>query len=134
MTAEAARTATEPRPPDGGLPEPAERGTLDIDRTVLRKIAEHAADEVAGGARVRRRLAGVGLGEHGASAHVAGPDRELRIRLDVVLRYPAPVRETVRRMRERITAELERIAGCRVRTVDVTVSAMVRAGKRQRVE
>ena len=116
------------------LPEPAERGGLAIGRLVLRKIAEHAADEVAGGARVRRRVAGVGLGEHGASAQVSGPDDELRVRLDVVLHYPAPVRRTVAVMRERVGAELDRIADCQVRTVDVTVSAMVPASAPRRVE
>ncbi|GAA2800893.1 Asp23/Gls24 family envelope stress response protein [Saccharopolyspora taberi] len=117
----------------GRLPDPAERGGLDISRVVLRKIAEHAADEVAAGARVRRRIAGVGLGEHGASAQLSGPDQELRVRLEVVLHYPSPVRTTVREMRERVGSELDRLAGCQVRTVDVTVAAMVPAARPRRV-
>lgn len=120
---------------DTGRPaDPGERGRLQISRTVLRKIAEYAADQDPGSARTRRRLAGVGLGEHGATAQVSGPDDALRVRLDVALRYPVPVRETVASMRERVGAELRRIADCRVRAVDVTVSALIPAGAAPRVE
>jgi uncharacterized alkaline shock family protein YloU len=118
----------------GGSADPGERGRLQISRTVLRKIAEHAADQDPNCARTRRRLAGVGLGEHGATAQVSGPDDALRIRLDVALRYPAPVRNTVESMRERVGAELRRIADCRVRNVDVIVSALIPADAPPRVE
>ncbi|MCI2419887.1 Asp23/Gls24 family envelope stress response protein [Saccharopolyspora sp. K220] len=114
--------------------DPGERGRLRISRTVLRKIAEHAADQDPGSARTRRRIAGVGLGEHGASAQLSGPDDALRVRLDVALRYPAPVRETVASVRKRVGAELRRIADFRVRAIDVTVSALVPADPPARVE
>lgn len=118
----------------GAVSDGAERGALEIHRAVLRKIAEHAADAVPGSARVRRRVAGVGLGTQGASARLAGPDRELRVRLDIALRYPVPVPEAVHAVREQVTGELERLAGCRVRSVEVTVSALVPAGEESRVE
>lgn len=129
-----ATTTASPAATGGAAPDPAERGGLDISRTVLRKIAEHAADLVADSTRVRRRIAGVGLGEHGASARLSGPDKELSIRLDIALRYPAPVRETVWSVRERVTEELARLADCEVRSVDVTVSALVPAARPPRVE
>ncbi len=113
---------------------PEERGRLDIDRAVLRKIAEHAADVEPDCVRVRRRVAGVGLGEHGASARVSGPDRELRVRLDVALRYPAAVATTVRSVRERVREELVRTAGCTARSIDVTVSMLVAEQPGPRVE
>ncbi|MEV0697541.1 Asp23/Gls24 family envelope stress response protein [Saccharopolyspora sp. NPDC050389] len=116
--------------PDRG-DDPAERGRLHISRTVLRKIAEHTADQDPGSARRRHRLGG---GQHGATAQVFGPDDALRIRLDVALRYPAPVRETVASMRERVGTELQRLTEFRVRTVDVTVSALVPADVPPRVE
>lgn len=119
----------EPVPDDG-----ADRGRLSIDRSALRRIAEHAADLVPGSARVDRRVAGVRVGAQGANAQLAGPDRELRVRLDVALHYPSSVPEAVSRMREDVTAELERQAGCRVRSVDVTVSALVSAAEPPRVE
>lgn len=120
--------------PSEPLAEPAERGRLEISRTALRRIAEHAADGVPESTRVRRRIAGVGLGEHGASARLSGPDKELTVRLDVALRYPAPVQRTVQAVRERVGEELRRLADCEVRRVDVTVSALVPAGRRPRVE
>ena len=49
------------------LVEPAERGRLDIHPAVLRKIVEHAADGVPGTLRHERRLAGIDVGESGAS-------------------------------------------------------------------
>jgi uncharacterized alkaline shock family protein YloU len=113
---------------------PEDRGRLDIHGAVLRKIAEHATDTVAGSARVTRRVAGLGLGEHGAHARVSGPERELRVRLDLALRYPAPVAETVRTIREHVDSELGRLAGCQVRSVDVTVSALVPDQRPPRVE
>ncbi|MBA8825720.1 putative alkaline shock family protein YloU [Saccharopolyspora lacisalsi] len=114
--------------------DPAERGHLDIDRAVLRKIAEHAANHATGDVRARRRIAGVGLGEHGASARLAGSERHLRIRLDLAVHYPSPVGRTVSAVREQVHEELERIAGCRVRAIEVTVSALVPESRAPRVE
>lgn len=114
--------------------EPEGRGRLVIDRAVLRKIVEHVADAEPDSVRVRRRVAGVGAGEHGASARVSGPDRELRVRLDVALRYPAPVAEAVTAMRERIREELHRAAGCHARSIDVTVSKLLAERPASRVE
>lgn len=131
--------AVGPAPDSTGAPlseqaEQAERGRLSIDRAVLRKITEHAADGVPGIIRVRRRIAGVGFGEHGASARLSGAEKELHIRLDLALRYPAPAGETVRLVRERVHAELSRIAGCHVRSIDVTISALVPDAPAARVE
>lgn len=126
-----AGTAADPR--EEQRAEADERGRLEISRTVLRKIAEHAADQDPDSARVRRRIAGMGLGEQGASARLSGPDRALRIRLDVALRYPAPVRRTVESVRERVRDDLLRLAGCEVRSIDVTVSALVPAHEAPRV-
>lgn len=116
------------------LPEPDDRGRLDIDRAVLRKIVEHAADLVSGNVRVRRRIAGVGLGEHGASARLTGPDRQLHVRLDLALRYPSPVGHTAHAVRERVREELGRIAACRVQSIEITVSALVPDARPPRVE
>ncbi|GAA4614340.1 Asp23/Gls24 family envelope stress response protein [Saccharopolyspora hordei] len=117
-----------------GRADPADRGRLHVSRTVLRKIAEHTADQDPGCAPTRRRIAGLGLGAHGASAHVSGPDDALRVRLDVALRYPAPIREAVAALRTRVGEELSRLADCEVRSVDVTVSALVPADTPPRVE
>lgn len=122
------------RPVDESSTDPADRGRLRIDRSVLRKIAEHAADSEADTAVVRRRIAGVGMGTHGASARIAGPQRQLRIRLDLALRYPAPIRATVHAVRERVRVELARAADCGIRSIDVHVSALVADSPSPRVE
>ncbi|GAA0541285.1 hypothetical protein GCM10011581_37310 [Saccharopolyspora subtropica] len=116
---------------NAGRTDPAERGRLQISRVVLRKIAEHAADETPGAVRARRRM---GRGGQGASAQLSGPDDELRVRLDVALRYPQPVRDAVAAMRQRVGDELRRLADCRVSSIDVTVSALVPAQAPPRVE
>ncbi|MDI2031505.1 hypothetical protein QFW96_22950 [Saccharopolyspora sp. TS4A08] len=121
MTATA--TSPEETVPDE---DSGERGSLHVNRSVLRKIAAHAADVDPGSARSGRK--------HTAGAEVSGPDDALRVRLTVALRYPNPVRDSVASMRERVGTELARIAGCRVRSVDVTVSALVPPAAPPRVE
>lgn len=118
-------TALQDVPATAADDEPAGRGRLDIDRGVLRKIVEHAAGQIADAVTARGR---------GPSARVTGPDRELRIRLDVALRYPASIHDSVRSMREHVRDELDRLAGCRVRVLEVTVSALVPAEQARRVE
>lgn len=125
MTADEAAPHARATPGDAG-----DRGRLDIDRSVLRAIAEHSSDLVSGSVRVRR----VARGEHGALARLSGPVQELRVRLEVALRYPAPIRDTVGEIRERVSDDLQRLAGCHVRRVDVTVSALVPAREPARVE
>lgn len=132
MTQAPPRESVQPRPL--GVDDGADRGRLEISRPALRRIAEHAVDLVPGSSRVRRRVAGVQVGEQGATAQLSGPDRELRVRLDVALEYPSAVRRTVQQMRDSVSAELDRQAGCRVRSVEVTVSALVPVGEAPRVE
>jgi uncharacterized alkaline shock family protein YloU len=104
-----------------------ERGRLVIDHAVVRKIAQRAADEVPGTARARRRLAGVQLGTQGASARVTGNGDEVDLVLDLALRYPAAVREVVDQVRTHVTDEIRRITAYRVRSLAVTVSALLPA-------
>lgn len=110
---------------------PEERGSLDISTTALRKIAEHAADLVYGSARAKRRIGGA---EEGASARVSGPEQELRIQLDLALRYPVPIRQTVDSVREQVAGELSRLAACTVRDIAVHISALVPERRSRRVE
>lgn len=109
------------------LAEPGERGRLDISPTVLRKIVEHAADGVPGTLRNERRLAGIDVGEHGASARVtvgAGEPAPVDVRLELTLRYPTTVRTVVGAVRAAVADELYRLAGHRMRTLQVTVTGM----------
>ncbi|SFB45177.1 Uncharacterized conserved protein YloU, alkaline shock protein (Asp23) family [Amycolatopsis marina] len=106
------------------LPEPEERGSLSIGHTVVRKVAQRAADDVPGTTRAQRRVAGLGVGAHGANVHVSGRDNDVDLALDLALRYPSPVRETASAVRASVTEEVERITSYRVRTLSVTVSAL----------
>ncbi|WP_103350520.1 Asp23/Gls24 family envelope stress response protein [Amycolatopsis sp. CA-128772] len=98
------------------LAEPGERGTLTIGHTVVRKVAQHAADGVPGTARD---------GKKGAKAKVGGHDNDVDLALDLALRYPAAVRAVVGDVREKVTEEVELLTGYRVRTLAVTVSALL---------
>ncbi|MCC8249634.1 Asp23/Gls24 family envelope stress response protein [Saccharothrix luteola] len=94
-------------------------GSLEIHPTVVRKVAAHAVRLVPGA-------------EPSATVKVdeVGDDLELAVKL--ALLYPAPVRAAAADVRRRVTEEVERITGYRVRSVAVTVSAL-RAETRPRV-
>jgi uncharacterized alkaline shock family protein YloU len=109
------------------LPAVEERGRLEIHPAVLRKIVEHTADQVPGTLRHERRLAGIDMGEAGASARVttgAGDPPIVDVRLELTLQYPAPVRTVVAAVRATVSEELARIAGHRVRAMTVTVAGL----------
>jgi uncharacterized alkaline shock family protein YloU len=109
------------------LPAVEERGRLDIHPAVLRKIVEHAADQVPGTLRHERRLAGIDIGEAGASARVTtgtGDPPSVDIRLELTLQYPAPVRTVVAAVRAEVGAELARVTGHRVRSMTVTIAGL----------
>lgn len=107
--------------------EPAERGALDIDPGVLRKVVEYAADQVPGTMRLERRLAGIDVGETGARARITpgnGDPTAVDVRLEVTLTYPAEVRAIVDAVRRKVDEELTRITGHHVRTLAVTVAGL----------
>ena len=109
------------------LPAVEERGRLEIHPAVLRKIVEHAADQVPGTLRHERRLAGIDIGEAGASARVItgpGDPPTVDIRLELTLQYPAPVRTVVADVRAKVDEELARVAGYRVRAMTVTIAGL----------
>jgi uncharacterized alkaline shock family protein YloU len=115
---------TAPPPPAA---DPADRGTLQIDAVVLRKIVEFAADQVPGTLRQERRLAGIDVGEAGASARISIGSADplaVDVRLELTLRYPGPVRPVVDAVRARVGAELAALSGYHVRALDVTVAGL----------
>lgn len=104
--------------------DPAERGKLRIDHSVVRKLAERAADAVDGTAIVERRVAGLGAGRHGAHVKVRGHGDALDLSLDIGLTYPAPLREMVDNVRAAVTETVEHFTSYQVRSFAVTVSAL----------
>jgi uncharacterized alkaline shock family protein YloU len=100
------------------LAEPAERGALTIGHAVVRKVAQHAADQVPGTVRD---------GKKGAKAKVGGLDNDVDLALDLALSYPAAVRSVVGDVRAKVVEDVELLTGYHVRTLAVTVSALLPA-------
>ncbi len=113
-------------PPGETAPvDPGDRGRLTIGRSVIRKVAEHAADAVPGTARTRRRIAGIGLSEQGPSVKVSRSGADVDLTLDIALHYPGSVQAIAAAVRERVATEVERTTSRRVRTVDIKISALL---------
>ncbi|MFC5287835.1 Asp23/Gls24 family envelope stress response protein [Actinokineospora guangxiensis] len=118
-----AGTAAAPTAPAApAVSDGADRGTLTIAPVVVRKVAEHAADSTPGTARTTRTL---GLGQHGATAEVDGDGPGVDVRLELALNYPAAVRAVADAVRAKVTEDVERITGYRVRGVSVVVTGLV---------
>ncbi len=113
--------AVTPLPEDD---EASERGRLDVALSVVRKIAEYAADHTAGTVRTQRRLAGLDLGEAGASAKVSGYGEQVDVRLEVPLAYPARITDSAAAVRDHVRERVQALTPYRVRSLDVSVSAL----------
>ena len=115
------------RSPGGGTADLDGPGSLEIAPVVLRKIVEHAADQVPGTLRNERRLAGIDVGESGSHAKVvtgSGDPTAVDVRLELTLQYPASIRTVVDAVRAKVGEELTRIAGHHMRSLTVTVSGL----------
>lgn len=104
--------------------EASERGRLDVALSVVRKIAEYAADHTAGTVRTQRRLAGLDLGEAGASAKVSGYGEQVDVRLEVPLAYPARITDSAAAVRDHVRERVQALTPYRVRSLDLSVSAL----------
>jgi uncharacterized alkaline shock family protein YloU len=106
---------------------PDERGHLAIHPSVLRKIVEHAVDQVPGTLHRERTVAGFDVGDAGIKARIttgAGDPAAVDVALELALRYPGPVREVVAAVRDRVGDELVRLTGHRLRNLAVTVTGL----------
>jgi uncharacterized alkaline shock family protein YloU len=110
--------------PDDLADEAAERGRLDDALAEVRKIAEYAADQTPGTMRTQRRLAGLDLGEAGASARVSGYGEQVDLRLQVPLAYPARITDSATAVRDQVRERVQALTPYRVRSLDIDVSAL----------
>lgn len=124
---DASTRADAPAAPDA---DAENRGGLTIAPIVVRRVAERAADTTPGSARTARAL---GMGTHGASVSVDGDGPRVDLTVELALSYPAAVRAVAAAVRARVTEDVERITGYRVRGVDVVVTGLV-PPTRNRVE
>lgn len=124
-----AATADEPRGPGGRHTSdqfaPEDRGRLEVASIVVRKVAKRAADLTPGTLPSTRRIAGVGAGTHGARARIDGEGSAVTVTLQLALHYPSPIRELSDRVRTQVINEVLRITGYQVRSVRITVSALL---------
>lgn len=114
-------------------PAAEDRGTLQVHPNVVRKIAQRTADTTPGTITVGRKITSIGAGHRGTAAKVSDRGGVMDVALDVALHYPASVSDLSAQLRTRVTDEVQRLTGCRVRRVAVTVSALL-PDVRRRVE
>lgn len=132
----AARPGTDLVPASPALRPPEARGRTEIADRVLERIAARAVSEVAQAGGAARRLLGVPLGRDTvraaarATAHVDGQIATVQLRMSVI--YPAPIRETTRRVRDQIMTRVGELTGLDVRQVDIEIARLIPPGTEPR--
>jgi len=107
----------------GGLPQPAERGRLDIAERVVERVAGIAACEVSGVHPVGSGLEGVvGRQYPKVKAEMAGG--HARINLDIAVTWPMPLAATAAEVRRHVGDRLTSLLGLTIDAVDVTVATV----------
>jgi uncharacterized alkaline shock family protein YloU len=106
-------------PDAAALPEPADRGLLDIAPVVAEKIARRAASEVDGTARRVQADAAVAPGR-------------ASLRLELAVEYPRPVGDVAAEVQRRVASRVHELTGLSVAAVDVTVTDLPRPTRRGR--
>ncbi|ASU80580.1 Asp23/Gls24 family envelope stress response protein [Actinopolyspora erythraea] len=120
--------AGRPTPAHHGHVPPEERGVTTLHDRVVERMAARIAGEVDQVGGAAHRVLGVSTGGDEAeqtpqvTAEVHGRMCALRVRLSVD--YPAPVAQVTDHVRQVLTDRLAELADVRVRTVDITVTAL----------
>ena len=110
----------------GGLPDPAERGRLDVADRVVERVASIAACEVSGVRSVGSGLEGVvGRQYPKVGAQVAGG--HARVQLDIAVDWPVPLASTAAQVRDHVRDRLTTLVGLAVDAVDVTIATIAPA-------
>lgn len=112
-------------------PDTDERGTTTIADRVVEKIAAQAVAEVDRASGATRQVFGVSLGATDdttrarVSATVDGGLVSVRVVLAV--RWPHPVREVTREVRDHVMSKVAALTGLHVADVDIEVAELVTA-------
>lgn len=120
----------------GGAGPSEGRGDTRISDRVLEQIAARAVCEVDHVGGAAPRVLGVPLGRdaHGAaprvSAHVEGNLAIVHVTMSVD--YPAPIRQVVHRVRDRVTTRVHELTGLDARQVDIDVARLVHPAEQGR--
>ena len=122
-------------PPTGAELAPAgQRGSTDIGDRVVERIAAMAIAEVDDAHGPGRRLLGLRVQGVAAPKVTVQIDGQLAtVRLAMSVRYPAPIRQVTRRVREHVTARVGELTGLDVRHVDIDVPTLITPDRKRRV-
>lgn len=119
--------------PDATLPDitavqPSERGHTTIADRVVEKIAARAATDVERAAGSTRKVFGISVGQprptDPAQVDVVVDGDIASIHLALSVRWPSPIRQVCRDVRDRVTEQVTTLTGLRVAEVDIDVTAL----------
>jgi uncharacterized alkaline shock family protein YloU len=111
-----------------------QRGSTEIADRVVERIAAMAVAEVDDAHGPARRLLGLrvpGVAAPKITVQIDG--RLATVRLAMSVRYPAPIRQVTRRVREHVTTRVGELTGLDVRHVDIDVPALITPDRGRRV-
>jgi uncharacterized alkaline shock family protein YloU len=122
-------------PPSGTtLAPPAQRGSTEIADRVVERIAARAVAEVDDAHGPARRLLGLRVpGAVAPRVTVQVDGRLATVRLAMSVRYPAPIRQVTRRVREHVMVRVGELTGLDVRHVDIDIPTLITPDRGRRV-
>ena len=123
------------RAPNAGLAAPEHRGSTDIADRVVEKIAAGAVAEVDDAYGSARRLLGLRMPGATAPRVTVLIDGHLAtVRVAMSVRYPAPIRQVAREVREHVMARVGKLTGLDVRHVDIEIPTLITPDRGRRVQ
>lgn len=107
-----------------------DRGDTRIADRVVEKIAIQALKEVEQASGAAKRWLGMRFGrDQDQQEPQVTPHRHgdlVTMEMTISVRYPAPVRQVTRRLREHVTTRVQETTGLQVRQVDIRIARLVR--------
>jgi uncharacterized alkaline shock family protein YloU len=129
-----AAVPVEAPPAAAELAPPGQRGSTEIGDRVVERIAAMAVAEVDDAHGPARRLLGLQVPGVAAPKVTVQIDGYLAtVRLAMSVRYPAPIRQVTRRVREHVTARVGELTGLDVRHVDIDIPTLITPDRGRRV-
>ena len=111
------------------------RGSTEIADRVVERIAAMAVAEVDDAHGPARRLLGLRVpGVDGPRVTVQIDGHLVTVRLGMSVRYPAPIRQVTRRVREHVTVRVGELTGLDVRHVDIDIPTLITPDRGRRVQ
>ena len=121
-------------PAEAELAPAGQRGSTEIADRVVERIATIAVAEVDDAHGSARRLLGLRVPGVAAPRVTVQVDGHLAtVRLAMSVRYPAPIRQVTRRVREHVTARVGELTGLDVRHVDIDIPSLITPDRGRRV-